>query len=84
MAGGGSGNFVRVSELLSSDALVAFTLGEVWPLLVETVLHERPESPTPAPLFVRVDSETVTNDGASVVTGSLQLYGACYPPGGRW
>jgi len=81
---GGSGNFVRVSELLSSDALVAFTLGEVWPLLVETVLHERPESPTPAPLFVRVDSETVTNDGASVVTGSLQLYGACYPPGGRW
>lgn len=81
---GGSGNFVRVSELLNSDAPAAFTLGEVWPLLVETGWHERAESATPAPLVVQVDSETVPYHGVSVVTGSLELEGARYPPGGRW
>jgi len=81
---GGSGNFLRVSSLLGSDVPDELTLGQVWPLLVETVLHERPGSPTPAPLFVTVHPETVPNSGVSVVTAQVELDNAYYPPGGRW
>ncbi len=78
------GNFTRLSTLLSSDVPAEFTLGEVWPLLVETVLHERADSPTPAPLFVSVHAETVPNSGLSVTSASLPLKGAYQPPGGSW
>lgn len=81
---GDRGNFTRLSSLLGSDVPERLTLGETWPLLFETVLHERAQSATPAPLSVTIDGETVPSDGRTAVGAQIGVESAWSSPGRRW